>query len=160
MKTLIQIACQAEAIPAKSQLQSVLDFLSQQFDLNANTLTLRIVDSGESQALNKTFRGKDKPTNVLSFPAQNDDPKFPLPLELQNHLGDLVLCHVVIAKEAEEQGKSLQDHYTHLIIHGTLHLLGYDHENDEEAIEMEQLEIDLLKQLNINNPYEEKHHGA
>lgn len=150
MKCSFQVACTPSAdIPTKAQFGKVLALLSKAFELTTQSLTLRIVDTEESRTLNKTYRGKDKPTNVLSFPFNES-----------NHLGDLVLCHTVIAKEAIEQSKTLKDHYTHLVVHGILHLLGYDHENIEDAQEMEALEIDLLNELHINNPYEEQHHGA
>lgn len=97
------------------------------------------------QTLNKDFRGKDKPTNVLSFP-QND----------VKMLGDVIISLDTIKREAEEQEKTLKNHYTHMLIHGTLHLLGYDHETDEDAIEMETLEIEMLENLGIKNPYETK----
>lgn len=159
MKCDIQIACEpSSALPKKVELRKVLAFLSQEFDLSNQSLSLRIVSPSESQVLNRTYRGKDKPTNVLSFP-YTDQSDFPLPKQIQP-LGDLALCHEVIVMEAQTQHKSLQDHYIHLIIHGILHLLGYDHENDTDAEEMETLEINLLKTLAINNPYEDKHHGA
>jgi probable rRNA maturation factor len=106
----------------------------------------------EISALNLEWRGKDQATNVLSFPA--DD--MPLPDGVARPLGDIVLAAGVIAREALEQGKTLPDHTTHLIIHGVLHLLGYDHENDGEAQEMERLETDILKGLGISDPYERK----
>lgn len=113
-------------------------------------LTVRLVDSDESQQLNHDYRGKDKPTNVLSFPFQNP-PGITLPL-----LGDLVVCKQVVEKEAIEQCKSLNAHWAHMLIHGTLHLLGYDHITEEEAIEMETLETKLLLELGFPAPYNEQ----
>ncbi|GLS92142.1 endoribonuclease YbeY [Psychromonas marina] len=113
-------------------------------------LTVRLVDSEESQQLNHDYRGKDKPTNVLSFPFQNP-PGITLPL-----LGDLVICKQVVEKEADEQCKSLNAHWAHMLIHGTLHLLGYDHIIEEEAIEMETLETKLLVELGFPAPYNEQ----
>lgn len=101
--------------------------------------------------INAEWRGKDKPTNVLSFPTPED---MPLPEGEARQLGDIVLAFGVIAREAAEQGKTLHDHTVHLIVHGTLHLLGYDHENDSEAAEMEALERHILKGLGISDPYE------
>lgn len=103
-------------------------------------------------AINAEWRGKDKPTNVLSFPVPED---IAVPEGEARPLGDIVLAHGVIALEAEEQGKTLRDHTTHLIVHGALHLLGYDHESDDEAEEMEALETRILKGLGISDPYEQ-----
>ncbi|MCP4324597.1 MAG: rRNA maturation RNase YbeY [Alteromonadales bacterium] len=113
-------------------------------------LTVRIVESDESQQLNKNYRGKDKPTNVLSFPFQNP-PGITLPL-----LGDLVICKEVVEKEAIEQGKNINVHWAHMLIHGTLHLIGYDHIIEDEAIEMESLETKLLISLGFPDPYNEQ----
>lgn len=113
-------------------------------------LTIRLVDSDESQQLNHDYRDKDKPTNVLSFPFQNP-PGITLPL-----LGDLVVCKKIVEEEAVEQNKNLNAHWAHMIIHGTLHLLGYDHIIEEEAIEMETLETKLLVELGFPAPYNEK----
>ena len=114
------------------------------------SITIRIVDGTESQRLNHTYRGKNKPTNVLSFPFAQAE-TFTLPEKI---LGDLVLCAPLIEQEAVEQNKPLTAHWAHLIIHGTLHLLGYDHMINEEAEMMEVLEIKLLAQLGYPNPYE------
>ena len=110
-------------------------------------ISLRLVDEDESQALNGQYRGKDKPTNVLSFPA-DIPPELGLPL-----LGDLVICAQVVAQEAEQQHKALADHWAHMVVHGTLHLLGYDHIEDDEAEIMENLETRILAQLGIEDPY-------
>ena len=101
----------------------------------------------EGQSLNHTYRGKDYATNVLSFPADLP-PELDLPL-----LGDLVVCAPVVAREATEQHKQLNAHWAHMVIHGCLHLLGYDHIDDAEADEMEALERELLAQLGIADPY-------
>jgi probable rRNA maturation factor len=110
-------------------------------------LTVRIVDNDESQQLNHQYRDKNKPTNVLSFPFQNP-PGITLPL-----LGDLVICKHVVETEALEQTKTLTEHWAHMLIHGTLHLLGYDHINPKEAVEMESLETKLLGELGFADPY-------
>ncbi|WP_226702332.1 rRNA maturation RNase YbeY [Microbulbifer elongatus] len=110
-------------------------------------ISLRIVDEDESQALNSQYRGKDKPTNVLSFPA-DIPPELGLPL-----LGDLVICAQVVAREAEQQHKALSAHWAHMVVHGTLHLLGYDHIEDDEAEIMESLETRILAGLGIDDPY-------
>lgn len=108
------------------------------------------MNSEESQSLNSQYRGKDKPTNVLSFPFEVPDG---IELDL---LGDLIICADVVEKEAQEQDKPLLHHWAHMVIHGTLHLLGYDHISDDEAEEMEALEIKLLAHLSIPDPYQEK----
>lgn len=113
-------------------------------------LTIRIVESDESMQLNSDYRGKNKPTNVLSFPFQNP-PGITLPL-----LGDLVICKQVVEQEAIEQNKSLNAHWAHMIIHGTLHLLGYDHVIEKEAVEMESLETKLVVELDFPAPYNEQ----
>ncbi|MFB2641757.1 rRNA maturation RNase YbeY [Shewanella bicestrii] len=113
-------------------------------------LTIRIVDARESQMLNSTYRGKDKPTNVLSFPFEAP-PEIELPL-----LGDLVICAAVVENEAHEQDKTLEAHWAHMVVHGCLHLLGYDHIEDEEAEEMESLETQLIESLGFTDPYKEQ----
>ncbi len=110
-------------------------------------LAIRLVDAKEGRALNRHYRGKDYATNVLSFPVELPEGVV-LPL-----LGDLVICAPVVAKEALEQGKPLAAHYAHLTVHGVLHLLGLDHEDDREAEAMEQLERDILATLGLPDPY-------
>lgn len=110
-------------------------------------IALRIVDADESQALNSQYRGKHKPTNVLSFPADIPE-ELGLPL-----LGDLVICAPVVAQEAEQQHKALTAHWAHMVVHGTLHLLGYDHIEDDDAEIMENLETRILAQLGFSDPY-------
>ncbi len=110
-------------------------------------LAIRLVDAKEGRALNRHYRGKDYATNVLSFPVELPE-GVTLPL-----LGDLVICAPVVAKEALEQGKPLAAHYAHLTVHGVLHLLGLDHEDDREAEAMEQLERDILAGLGLPDPY-------
>ncbi len=113
-------------------------------------LTIRLVDEAEGRELNRTWRQKDYATNVLSFPADVPDELLDIPL-----LGDLVICVPVVAREAAEQGKPLMAHWAHLVIHGCLHLLGYDHTEDAEAEEMEDLERQLLAELGHPDPYAE-----
>jgi probable rRNA maturation factor len=110
-------------------------------------LSIRIVDVAEGRALNRTWRGRDYATNVLSF-AVDLPPGSGLPL-----LGDLVICADVLAREAAEQGKRLRDHYAHMTVHGTLHLLGHDHQDDAEAERMEALERAILASFGIADPY-------
>jgi len=110
-------------------------------------LAIRLVDEKEGRALNHHYRGKDYATNVLSFPAELPE-GVDLPL-----LGDLVICAPVVAREAREQGKPLAAHYAHLTVHGVLHLLGLDHEDEREAEAMEQLEREILAGLGFPDPY-------
>lgn len=112
-------------------------------------LTVRIVDLTESQQLNKQYRHKDAPTNVLSFSA--DVPEH-IPLCL---LGDLVICAPIVLQEAMRDNKSIEAHWAHMLVHGCLHLLGYDHIQEQAAEEMEALEIGILKSLGFANPYQE-----
>jgi probable rRNA maturation factor len=115
-------------------------------------IAIRVVGPGEMQELNKTFRDQDKPTNVLSFPAGEIDG---LPADLGSPLGDIVICAAVVKDEAEDQGKSLLDHWAHMMVHGTLHLLGFDHLKKDDAVAMESLEIQILGDHGIANPYGE-----
>lgn len=116
-------------------------------------LAIRVVAEDEGRSLNRHYRGRDYATNVLSFPAQLDeDIRMPEGVRMPL-LGDLVLCAPVIAREAAEQGKPLAAHYAHLTVHGTLHLLGWDHGDDLEAEAMEQMEREILAGLGILDPY-------
>jgi probable rRNA maturation factor len=124
-----------------ARVKAAVALVTQDYDGEADTLTVKCADDKTVQALNAQFRGQNKPTNVLSFP--NEDAP----------LGDIILAYETVAREAVDQQKSFTDHTLHLVIHGTLHLLGYDHENDEEAEEMEALEIFYLAKLGIANPY-------
>ena len=110
-------------------------------------MTVRIVDEAESHELNLTYRGKDRSTNVLSFPFECPD-EVELPL-----LGDLVICRQVVEREAAEQEKPLMAHWAHMVVHGRLHLLGYDHIEDDEAEEMESLETQIMQGLGFDDPY-------
>ncbi len=142
----LQQASNAANLPDPAQFQQWLDAAVLPFQTDAE-VTIRIVDNAESQQLNLQYRGKDKPTNVLSFPFQCP-PGIELPL-----LGDLVICAEVVATEASEQRKALSAHWAHMVVHGCLHLLGFDHINDADAEEMEAEEILILQQLGIANPY-------
>jgi probable rRNA maturation factor len=108
-------------------------------------LTLRFVDAEEGRALNRSYRGKDYATNVLTF-AYAESEEDPVS-------GDIVLCCAVVEREAGEQGKPLEAHYAHLIVHGVLHAQGYDHEDEDEAKEMEGIETEILAALDFPNPY-------
>lgn len=116
-------------------------------DSAAARLSIRIVDERESAALNSHFRHKPGATNILSFPV-------PAELAVAGQLGDLAICAQVVDREAREQGKTATAHWAHMVVHGVLHLQGYDHEDDREAAEMEALEVHILAQLDIANPYQ------
>jgi len=114
------------------------------------SVSVLLVSSAESQRLNAEWRGKDKPTNVLSFPFEMPEG---LLTDSEELLGDLVICPDVLVTESDEQQKLLADHFTHMLVHGLLHLQGYDHEQEDEAQVMEQMEIDILRQVGLENPY-------
>jgi probable rRNA maturation factor len=109
---------------------------------------VRVVDEAESRQLNSDYRHKDSATNVLSFPAGIDLPEALV-------WGDVVVCSNVVAREAEAQGKTFEDHFAHMVVHGVLHLLGYDHQTADEAAAMERLEVQILDGLGISDPYGE-----
>ena len=110
-------------------------------------VNLKITDTDEITHLNHTYRAKNKSTNVLSF--INDD----VSKDITNNLGDIAICYEYVDKEAKNEGKNLDDHLIHMLVHGLYHILGYDHENNESASVMEAKEINKLKELNIKNPY-------
>ncbi len=151
MRIDVQILSNCSVLPDNDVLIKWVDLATAQRRLAE--LVIRLVDEEESAELNETYRQKKGPTNVLSFP-------FEMPEELPSDaisddiLGDLVICAPVVAKEAKEQGKSVLSHWAHMVIHGCLHLQGYDHVNEDDALVMEAIEIDLLSSIGINNPYE------
>ena len=143
-----QIASTDGSLPVQSSLEAWVNAVLAHFPgEHRSEVTVRIVDADESRALNRDYRGRDRPTNVLSFPFE-----APPGIEL-SLLGDLVICHPVVMQEAIEQNKRLEDHYAHLVVHGTLHLLGHDHIDETEADTMEQLERDILATFSIADPY-------
>ncbi len=154
----LQIACKQPDLPSAAEIQLWLDTVLGALKQTDKELTVRIVESDEIQQLNQQYRGKDKPTNVLSFPFEA--PSFALPDQdapqdqMQDFLGDIVICAQVVAEEAQQQQKKLNHHWAHMLIHGTLHLFGYDHIEEQEAQEMESLEVSLLQQLAIDDPYQ------
>lgn len=147
MKLVIERACKAPGIPSDKLLRhwarAVLDTRQPKAEVH-----LRIVDEHEMQALNRQYRGKDTPTNVLSFPAELPA-GVPLPL-----LGDIAICAPVVLAEADKQQKPLQAHWAHMLVHGILHLLDFDHQHEDEAHIMESLEIAILGALDFASPYE------
>ncbi len=145
----LQLACADTAnLPSEADFQRWLDAAVLPFQEEAE-VTVRLVDEAESNQLNLTYRGKDKPTNVLSFPFECP-PGVELPL-----LGDLIICRQVVEREASEQNKPLLAHWAHMVVHGSLHLLGYDHIDDDEAEEMEALEVEFMQALGYDNPYQD-----
>lgn len=142
----IQVATTAAPLPSTADFERwVAAALGGHRD--SAEVSLRLVDEEEMRSLNRDYRGKDSATNVLSFPAD-------LPPELElDLLGDIAICAPVVAREADEQRKPAQAHWAHLTVHGTLHLLGYDHIEDAEADAMEALETAILAQLGIPDPY-------
>ncbi|MEH6822680.1 MAG: rRNA maturation RNase YbeY [Motiliproteus sp.] len=142
----LQQASDAAQIPSLAEFQHWAEHALKD-RIETTELCIRVVDEAESQQLNRDYRGKDKPTNVLSFPFE-----APPGIEL-NLLGDLVICAPVVAHEAQEQHKALNHHWAHLVIHGILHLLGYDHIEEQQAQIMESLETRLLAGLDIADPY-------
>ncbi len=143
----IQVNSDSSQIPDKQDLTRWVSAAVKNHRNDAE-VSLLIVDTEEGAELNKQWRGKEGPTNVLSFPSD-------LPEELQLPLlGDLIICAPVVEREAEEQAKTLESHWAHMMVHGTLHLLGYDHIDDTEAEVMEALETTILNQLGFPDPYQ------
>ena len=148
----VQIATRAGGVPGSADLvhwaESALDDADPEPDL-----TLRIVGRPEGHRLNQQFRNIDRPTNVLSFPFESP-PGVELPL-----LGDVVICAPVVSREAKQQGKPIGAHYAHLVVHGVLHLRGYDHDNEADAERMESIEVALLHRLGFPDPYQTRAFG-
>jgi probable rRNA maturation factor len=140
---LVQRRVPPQGVPAPSSLR---EWALAALGPVSGELTIRIVDEAEGRALNKRYRGKDYATNVLSFPYDGETLDVPV-------LGDLVLCAPVVEREAGEQGKEPRNHWAHLVVHGCLHLLGYDHQADREAREMEDRERAILAAFEIPDPY-------
>ncbi|MEI6858430.1 MAG: rRNA maturation RNase YbeY [Shewanella sp.] len=145
----LQVAIESKSLPSQADFELWVRITLRDTMTQAE-LTIRIVDEAESQNLNSCYRGKNKPTNVLSFPFEAP-PQIDIPL-----LGDLIICAPVVELEARQQNKSLQTHWAHMVVHGCLHLIGYDHIQDAEAEKMESLETQLIESLGFNNPYKEQ----
>jgi len=137
----LQVACVAAELPAREAFEAWAAAALAGEDRDAAELTIRIVDAAESAELNRRYRHRSGPTNVLSFPFEAP-PGIELPL-----LGDLVICAPVVAREAAAQGKPAAAHWAHMVVHGILHLLGYDHLEEEEAAGMEALETVILARM-------------
>ncbi|MEE9397554.1 MAG: rRNA maturation RNase YbeY [Methylococcales bacterium] len=143
----VQYASQVMEVPSKEQFRTWLNtvLVDQNYDVE---VVIRITDEQEMSQLNHRYRQRQGTTNILSFPFEAPDQ---VPVDL---LGDLVVCAPVVEQEAMQQGKDLNAHWAHMIIHGALHLLGYDHIKDSEAEAMENMEVDLLKSIGFPNPYD------
>ncbi len=149
----VQVASEVESAPGDDEIQSWVTSVVDRFpDAAVTEVSVRIVDEGEGRELNERFRGKDGATNVLSFPADNGDSPE-LPGGVPRSLGDIVICGPVVEREAGEQQKAAADHWAHMLVHGTLHLLGYDHEVSEEAEAMESMERQILAARGVADPY-------
>ncbi len=136
----VQYVCNPEGLPSRTQFRTWARAALE----GGAQVTIRLVEADEGQELNKEYRGKDYATNVLSFPYDTEPRVF----------GDLVICPAVVAREAAEQGKALEAHYAHLVVHGMLHLQGWDHEDDASAEAMEQQEREILAAQGYSDPYE------
>jgi probable rRNA maturation factor len=143
----LQIVSQTKTLPHPAQFREWISAVFARQTDNTAEMTIRIVDEEESKELNERYRYKSGPTNVLSFPYE------PIPGIASRILGDIVICAPIVEKEANEQGKPLLAHWAHMVIHGALHLLGYNHEFDDEAAEMEGLETEILVHLGFAPPY-------
>ena len=144
---MLQLAVDNIYVPKEAAFLQWVELLSEWHTILPEMLTVRVVDAGESRHLNNQYRGKDVPTNVLSFPSQL--PEFVEP----NYLGDLVICAEVVNREAREQNKAVDAHWAHMLVHGVLHLMGYDHIKDADAEEMEALETRIMIAMGYAAPY-------
>ena len=151
----VQLACNPSKAPARQELAGwVRRALREAFDESPADVevSVRVVDANEMRGLNREYRGRDYATNVLSFPAGDIDG---LPAEAARLLGDIVICADVVNAEAAEQGKLREHHWAHMLVHGTLHLIGHDHREEAEAAVMEALEKRVLKRYGLADPYGE-----
>ncbi|MCK5120641.1 MAG: rRNA maturation RNase YbeY [Methylococcales bacterium] len=145
----LQLVSESKNLPSQDQFQYWVDSVLKD-DSQDSEIVIRVVDEDEMTQFNEQYRNKTGSTNILSFP-------FDAPDAVESDLlGDLLVCAAVVEREAQQQDKILEHHWAHMIVHGVLHLLGYDHINDQDAEEMEALEVKILKTIKINNPYEEK----
>ena len=143
----VQLATRRHSVPRRPEISRWVS-ATLAAEGAAGDVSVRVVDEDESRTLNRTYRSKDGPTNVLSFPAE-------LPAEIEPRLlGDLVICAPLVVAEAAAQGKAVRAHWAHLVVHGTLHLLGYEHGRTLEAERMEARETSILAGLGFPNPYE------
>lgn len=145
----LQVISESKHLPSPDQFQYWIDNVLKD-DSQDSEIVIRVIDEAEMTQFNEQYRHKKGSTNILSFP-------FDMPDDVESDLlGDLLVCAPVVEREAQQQEKILENHWAHMIVHGVLHLLGYDHINDQDAEEMEALEVKILKTIKIDNPYEEK----
>ncbi len=144
----VTIESEEDDVPESSFMRSVVDHACRALGQNTVEVNVQIVDAQTIQSLNKQYRDKDKCTNVLSFPS--DLPEW----VNSNFIGDIVLCPFVIQKEAQEFGKSVKSQWAHMLIHGTLHLLGMSHDEEQQQIEMETMEQKIMNELGYEDPYQ------
>ena len=138
-------------IISEQKLQQCFSLVSEYLKISDTSVNVNIVSNSEIQEVNNQYRNKDKPTNIISFPFEKPEG---LPDDVMNDfLGDIIIAPDVLKSEALEQNKSLENHWCHIFIHGLLHLSGYDHQTDNEAEIMENIEINILSKMNITNPY-------
>ena len=145
----LQTATREQPLPSEQDFRQWVE-LALSGNKGPAELNIRLVDEAESRSLNREYRGKNSPTNVLSFPFEAP------PVVESDLLGDLAICAPVVAREAREQNKPLRSHWAHMVVHGVLHLLGFDHQNEQQAEEMEGVEAGLLARLGIADPYLER----
>lgn len=148
MKCEIQNACNAEHVPSDGLINTWVNAALIASSVDDKSITIRVISRDESRSLNHAFRHIDKPTNVLSFA---DDP---FPGETSDYFGDIAICMDVVVFEAADLGISLDAHFAHMVVHGVLHLLGYDHINEADSLVMESLETQVLAKVGFDNPYE------
>ncbi len=149
---------EALGVPAQADIEAwLVEALNaaQATTASRSEVSVRIVDEAESRQLNNRYRNTDRSTNVLAFPVELPDVDA-WPSDSPMPLGDLVICAPVVAREAADQGKELAAHWAHMLVHGMLHLLGYDHGTDAEARAMESLEVTVLDARGVENPYEDR----
>lgn len=147
----VQLAVAADDLPGEANIAEWAAGVMQALESceQKNEVCIRVVDEDESRELNRAFRNRDNSTNVLSFPAGIELP------DNKKILGDIVVCAPVVRQEAQQQGKTMDAHFAHMVVHGMLHLYGYDHEQSSDADVMEQLEREILGRFSVGDPYRE-----
>lgn len=149
----LQVASAVGSVPDDAAVQSWVQDVIDEMEFGRQCeVSVRIVDEKEGRELNKQYRNKDGATNVLSFPADSES-MLTLPADVPCVLGDIVICGPIVESEANEQKKKIESHWAHLLVHGTLHLLGHDHEEDADAEEMEAIETRILGKRGVADPY-------